>query len=86
MGNSRNRRPNGIARRLRRMEDQLEVILCDLNRLHARINGLQARIESYKESGMDEAITRLHASAHRMKEMADKELQAVKERYGESGI
>ena len=86
MGNNRNRRPNGTARRLRRIEEKLDIIISGFNHLHTRINGLQARIEFYKESGMDEAITRLHASAHRMKEMADKELQAVRDRYGESGI
>lgn len=86
MKSNRNRRPNGIARRLRRMEDQLEVILCDLNRLHARMNWIQSLIKSRNDMEMDLAVNRLRLSAKTLKELADTELQAVKERYGESGI
>lgn len=86
MKSNRNRRPNGTARRLRRMEDQLEVILCDLNRLHARMNWIQEQIKSRNDLEMDLAVNRLRLSAKTLKELADTELQAVKERYGKSGI
>lgn len=86
MKHNRNHRPDRNARRLRRMEDKLDIILSDLNRIHTRLNWLQSQINSRNELEMDMAINRLNLSAHRMKEMADKELQVVKERYGTPGI
>lgn len=83
MKNNNYRRPNGTARRLRRMEDKLDIILSDLNRIQARLLTVERQ---QREQFMDATINTLHASAIRMKEMADKELQAVKERYGTSGI
>lgn len=79
-------RPGRNGRRLRCMEDKLDIILSDLNRIHTRLNWLQSQINSRNELEMDVAINRLNLSAHRMKEMADKELQAVRERYGTPGI
>ncbi len=81
-----NHRPGRNARRLRRMEDKLDIILSDLNRIHTRLNWLQSQINSRNELEMDVAINRLNLSAQRMKEMAYKELQAVRERYGTPGI
>lgn len=68
------------------MEDKLDIILSDLNRIHIRLNWLQSQINSRNELEMDVAINRLNLSAQRMKEMADKELQAVRERYGTPSI
>ncbi len=83
---NRNHRPNRTDRRLRRMEDKLDIILCDLNRIHARMNWLQSQIDSRNELEMDSAINRLKLAADTLKETADKELKAVKERYGTSCI
>ena len=83
MKNNNYRRPNGTARRLRRMEDKLDIILSDLNRIQARLLTVERQ---QREQFMDATINTLHASAIRMKEMADKELQAVTERYGTPGI
>lgn len=80
------RRLNGTTRRLRRLEDKLDIILSDLNRIHTRLNWLQSQINARNELEMDVAINRLNLSVQRMKEMADKELQAVRERYGTPGI
>lgn len=86
MKQNRNHRPNHTARRLRRMEDKLDIILCDLNRIHTRLNWLQSQINSRNELEMDVAINRLNLSAKTMKDMAEKELQEVRERYGTPGI
>lgn len=86
MKQNRNHRPSRTDRRLRRMEDKLDIILSDLNRIHTRLNWLQSQINSRNELEMDVAINRLNLSVQRMKEMADKELQAVRERYGTPGI
>lgn len=83
MKNNKYRRPNGTTRRLRRMEDKLDIILSDLTRIHSRLLTVERQ---QREQFMDATINTLHASAIRMKEMADKELQAVKERYGTPGI
>lgn len=69
-------------RRLRRMEAKLDILLTDLNSMHLRLNWLQAQINSRNKLEMDAAIDRLNLSAKVMKDMADKELQAVRERYG----
>lgn len=83
MKQNANRRHNGTARRLRRMEDKLDIVLSDLN----RINALLLIVErQQREQFMDATINTLHASAVRMKELADKELQVVRERYGTPGI
>lgn len=86
MKQNRNHSQSRNARRFRRMEDKLDIILSDLNRIHIRLNWLQSQINSRNELEMDVAINRLNLSAQRMKEMADKELQAVRERYGTPGI
>lgn len=86
MKQNRNHRPNHTARRLRRMEDKLDIILCDLNRIHTRLNWLQLQINSRNELEMNSAINRLKLAADTLKETADKELKAVKERYGTTGI
>lgn len=80
------RRPNGTTRRLCRPEDKLDIILSDLNRIHTRLNWLQSQINSRNELEMDVAINRLKLAADTLKETADKELKAVKERYGTSSI
>lgn len=86
MKQNRNHRPNHTGRRLRRMEDKLDIILCDLNRIHTRLNWLQSQINSRNELEMNSAINRLKLAADTLKETADKELKAVKERYGTSSI
>lgn len=83
MKQNANHRHNGTARRLRRMEDKLDIILSDLNRINARLLIVERQ---QREQFMDATINTLHASAVRMKELADKELQAVRERYGTPGI
>lgn len=83
MKQNANRRHNGTCRRLRRMEDKLDIILSDLNRINARLLIMERQ---QREQFMDATINTLHASAVRMKELADKELQAVRERYGTPGI
>ena len=86
MKSNRNRRPNGNARRLRRMEDKLDIILSDLNSVHTRMNWLQSQINSRNEIEMDSAIERLRLSAMNLKELAEEEAKLVKERYGTPGI
>lgn len=83
MKQNANRRHNGTGRRLRRMEDKLDIMLSDLNRINARLLIVERQ---QREQCMDATINTLHASAIRMKELADKELQAVRERYGTPGI
>lgn len=83
MKNNNYRRPNGTARRLRRMEDKLDIILSDLNRIQARLLTVERQ---QREQFMDATISRLHAAAQSLKATADKELQAVRERYGTSSI
>ena len=83
---NRNHLPNRTARRLRRIEDKLDIILCDLNRIHTRMNWIQSQIDSRNELEMDSAISRLKLAADSLKETADKELQAIRERYGTSCI
>lgn len=83
---NRNHRPNRTARRLRRMEDKLDIIICDLNRIHTRMNWLQSQIDSRNEMEMDSAINRLKLAADSLRETADKELKATIERYGTSSI
>lgn len=86
MKQNANRRHNGTARRLRRMEDKLDIVLSDLNRIHARMNWIQAQIESRNELEMDSAINRLRLSAMSLKELAEEEAKRIKERYGTPGI
>lgn len=83
MKQNNHRRPNGITRRLRRMEDKLDVILSDLNRIHARLLTIERQ---QREEFADEAINKLQAAAHCMNAMAEKELQSVNKRYGTPGI
>lgn len=78
-----NHRPGRNARRLRRMEDKLDIILSDLNRIHARLLTIERQ---QREDFTDTTINKLQTAAHQMKDMADKELQAVRERYGTPGI
>ena len=80
---NRNHRPNRTARRLRRMEDKLDIILSDLNRIHARMLTIE---QQQRENFEDATINRLKGAADTLKETADKELKAVKERYGTSSI
>ena len=80
------RRPNGTTRRLRRMEEKLDIILCDLNRMHARMNWLQSQIDSRNELEMDSAINRLRFSAMSLKELAEEEAKRIKERYGTGSV
>lgn len=71
--------PGGIISRLHRMEDRLDIILSEVSRLHIRLS----KLERYRqESHIDSAINRIHASAIRMKKMAEKEYQAISELYG----
>lgn len=78
-----NHRPGRNGRRHRRMEDKLDIILSDLNRIHARLLTIERQ---QREEFTDATINKLQTTAHQMKEMADKELQAVRERYGTPGI
>lgn len=78
-----NCRPSRNDRRLRRMEDKLDIILSDLNRIHARLLTVECQ---QREDFTDAIINRLHTAAQRAKEIADKELQAVEKRYGAPGI
>lgn len=86
MKNNNYRRLNGTTRRLRRMEDKLDIILSDLKRIHTRMNWLQSQIDSRNEIEMDSAINRLHLSAMSLKELAEEEAKRIKERYGTSSI
>ena len=83
MKQNSNYRPNGIARRLRRIEDKIDIILSDLNRINARMLTIERQ---QREDFTDATINRLHAAAQSLKATADKELQAVSERYGTSSI
>ena len=74
---------DGTGRRLSRIEDKLDTILSDLDRIHTRMLIMERQ---QRGEFIDAAINRLHASAVRLKETADKELQIIKERYGTSCI
>lgn len=86
MKSNKQHHPNGTTRRLRRMEDKLDIILSDLNRIHTRMNRLQSQIDSRNEIEMDSAINRLHLSAMSLKELAEEEAKRVREHYGTSSI
>lgn len=77
-----NHRQNGTARRLRRIEDKLDIILSDFSRIHALLLTIERQ---QREEFTDETINRLQGAARRMEEMAVRELQAVRERYGKEG-
>lgn len=83
MKKNRNNRPSEIANRLRRMEDKIDIILSDLTLLHSRLLTIERQ---QREDFTDATVVKLQSTAHRMKEMADKELQAVRERYGTTRI
>lgn len=83
MQQKKNRRPSRTARRLRGIEERLDIIICGINRINSRLLTVERQ---QREDFRDVTIKRLKASAIRMKEMADKERQAVKERYGKSCI
>ena len=75
----RKHRANGASRRLRRIEDKLDIILSEMSRLHIRLLKLE-RLR--QENLIDSAINRLYASTIRMKKMSEKEYQAIYEIYG----
>lgn len=77
--NKQNRRPNGITRRLRRMEDKLDILICDLNRINVRLLTME---QNQREKPLDDAINTLWQQAKRMRELAEQERKAIKERYG----
>ena len=77
--NKQNHRPNGITRRLRRMEDKLDILICDLNCINVRLLAME---QNQREKSLDDAINTLWQQAKRMKELAEQERQAIKERYG----
>lgn len=79
MQQKKNRRPSRTARRLRGIEERLDIIICGINHINARLLNVERQ---QREQFTDATINNLHASALRMKEVADKERQAVKERYG----
>lgn len=72
-------RPNGTSRRLRRMEDKLDILVCDLNRINVRLLAME---QNQREKPLDDAINTLLQQAKRMRELADREREAIKERYG----
>ena len=78
----RKRRANGASRRLRRIEDRLDIILSEVIHLHIRLSRLERQRH---ESLIDSTINRLHISAIRMKKMAEREYQAIYELYGVLG-
>ena len=65
--NKQNRRPNGITRRLRRMEDKLDILICDLNRINVRLLAME---QNQREKPLDDAINTLWQQAKRMRELA----------------
>lgn len=77
--NKQTRRPNGITRRLRRMEDKLDILICDLNRINMRLLTME---QNQREKTFDDAINTLWQQAKRRRELAEQERQAIKERYG----
>lgn len=77
--NKQNRRPNGITRRLRRMEDKLDILICDLNRINVRLLAME---QNQREKPLDDAINTLWQQAKKMRELAEQEHQAIKDRYG----
>lgn len=72
-----------IENKLNSIEDAMTILIAALNRIHARLLTVE---QQQREEFTDATINRLHASALRMKETADKELQALRERYGTPGI
>lgn len=83
MKQNANRRRSGTTRRLRRLEDKLNIALSDLNRIYARLLTIE---QQQREEFTDATINKLQAAAQQMKDMADKELQTERERYGTPGI
>lgn len=70
MKNNNYRRPNGTARRLRRMEDKLDIVLSDLNHITSRLLIVERQ---QRENFTNANLNRLHASALRMKEITERE-------------
>ena len=77
--NKQNRGPNGITRRLRRMEDKLDILICDINRINVNLLAME---QNQREKPLDDAINSLWQQAKRMRELAEQERRAIKERYG----
>lgn len=76
MKNYKYRRPNGTDRRIRRMEDKMDVIILSLNRINSRLQTIECQ---QRGDFVDETINRLHASAIRMKDMAEIERKIIEE-------
>ena len=83
MQQKKNRRPGRTARRLRGIEERLDIIICGINRINARLLNVERQ---QREEFTDATIGRLHAAAVRMREAAGMELQATIGRYGKDSI
>lgn len=76
------RHNNRVERRIRRMEDKLDIIMCDLERVIHIVSGERYVRQRRQEMETDLALARMKASAERLKDMAEKEAKRVQERYG----
>ena len=79
-------RPNSITRRLRRMEDKLDVILFDIKRLNTLPSLIEKIERQQREDYTDELITKLRAVTQSAKDMAEKEAEELRKLYGTGSI
>lgn len=68
------KRRSGIESRLQRMEDKLDIIICDLNRIHSRM--LRTERE-HQQDAMDNLIDRLHSTANKMRRQCHDERKTL---------
>ena len=79
-------RPNSITRRLRRMEDKLDVILFNIKRLNTLPSLIEKIERQQREDYTDELITKLRAVTQSAKDMAEKEAEELRKLYGTGSI
>ena len=79
-------RPNSITRRLRRMEDKLDVILFNIKRLNTLPSLIEKIERQQREDYTDELITKLRDVTQSAKDMAEKEAEELRKLYGTGSI
>lgn len=68
-------RRSGMESRLQRMEDKLDIIICDLNRIHSRM--LRTERE-HQQDAMENLIDRLHSTATKMRRQCNDERDTLR--------
>lgn len=83
MTQNKNRHLSSTTRRLRRLEEKIDIIISDYRRIQERLNSMQWQINSRNRIEMDMALQRLQLSAMSMKEIAKKEAQEARKMLGQ---